>query len=212
MVGVIMLNRIVLISLLFFYNIVLAETLPVLSGVGGNFSAIANGKEIEFSHFKGKVVVLSFGYTNCADICPLTLGYYKRLYNELSAEEQQATKMLFITVDPEYDTSTHLTEFVSHFNKDFIGMTGTRAQIDTIVSLFKAEYNKLSVEAVDTDEIIRRVIQKKIPDNVSKDTAYVYSHTVSLYLIDKDGDTRALLYTGTPIAEFADKIRILINE
>lgn len=188
-----------------------AETLPVLSGVGGNFSAIANGEEIEFDQYKGKVVVLAFGYTNCADICPLTLGYYKRLYKALSADEQQATKMLFVTVDPKYDTAEHLTKFVGHFNKDFVGITGTREQVDTIVSLFQAEYNKLSTGEVATNKI-RRITEKEVSDDEVEDTAYLYSHSVSLYLVDKEGDTRALQYTGTPIEEFADKIRMLINE
>lgn len=206
-----MLKKLLILSLLFCSNLAMAETLPVLSGVGGNFSAIANGEEVEFNDYRGKVVVLSFGYTNCADICPLTLGYYKRLYNMLSAEEQQMIRMLFVTVDPEYDTPTHIKEFVGHFNKDFIGVTGTRAQIDEIISLFHAEYNKLSTGVVATDKI-RRITQKEVSEETGEDTAYLYSHTVSLYLVDKEGDTRALQYTGTPIEEFADKIRILINE
>ncbi len=206
-----MLKRLLILALLLCSNIAMAETLPILSGVGGNFSAIANGEEIEFNHFRGKVVVLAFGYTNCADICPLTLGYYKRLYKILSAEEQQMTKMLFVTVDPKYDTPEHLTNFVGHFDKDFIGITGTRVQIDEIVSLFQAEYNKLSTGEVATDKI-RRITQKEDSDDQAEDTAYLYSHSVALYLVDKDGDTRALQYTGTPVEEFADKIRILINE
>ncbi len=207
-----MLKKIVVILLLLCAHVAIAETLPVLSGVGGDFSAIdSNGDPIEFKDYQGKVVVLSFGYTNCADICPLTLGYYKRLYAALSAEEQQATKMLFVTVDPEYDTAEHLKNFMAYFNENFVGITGTRAQIDKIVSLFHAEYNKLSTGEVTTDKI-RRITQKEVSEDAPEDTAYLYSHTVSLYLIDKEGDTRALQYTGTPLEEFADKIRMLINE
>jgi len=81
-----------LIFVCFFFNAPLAysdiEPLPIISGVGGDFTAIrGDGSEIRMREFKDKVVVLAFGYTNCADICPFTLGYLKKLYGVLSIEE-----------------------------------------------------------------------------------------------------------------------------
>ena len=90
-----MLNKLItlaFIALLASSNNVVAEDveLPILSGIGGEFSAVdADGEAIEFSDFAGNVVVIAFGYTNCADICPFTLGYLKRLYGHLSDAEQQ---------------------------------------------------------------------------------------------------------------------------
>ena len=137
MAKIIMLKKIFVICLLSFLtvaNVTLADELPVLSGVGGNFTAInTDGNEIEFDSFKGKVVLLAFGYTNCADICPFTLGYLKMVYNILSPEEQQDVRVIFSTVNPEYDTHEHLKAFLEYFNKDFIGLTGTREQVDRIV-------------------------------------------------------------------------------
>ncbi len=187
------------------------ETLPILSGVGGNFSAINDdGEAIEFSDYAGKVVVLAFGYTNCADICPFTLGYLKRLYKELSEDEQKHINVIFVTVDPKYDTPDHLKEFINHFNAEFIGLSGSKEQIDYIVSLYQAHYNKLSTGDVPTQEI-RRINPKKVED-AEEEKSSLFSHTVTIYLIDKEGYTRSLEFTGTPVEEFADKIRQLINE
>ncbi len=209
-------NKFIFIFLLSCSSLVVAEvkTLPILSGVGGDFSAInAEGKAIEFSNYRGEVVILAFGYTNCADICPFTLGYLKRLYASLSADEQQKIRVVFVTIDPEYDTPGHLKAFIGHFNKDFIGLSGTQEQIDYIVSLYQAEYNKLSVLNIPTQNI-RRVNPKLFADEkeAEEDTASLYSHSVTLYLIDKEGFTRSLEYTGTPLEEFTSKIRQLINE
>tara|TARA_R110001606_G_scaffold361754_7_gene515452 strand:+ start:374094 stop:374744 length:651 start_codon:yes stop_codon:yes gene_type:complete len=208
----------VLITLFSSSNDVIAEdeilNLPILSGVGGDFSAInADGEEIAFSDFRAKVVVLAFGYTNCADICPFTLGYLKRLYDNLTAGEQQQLRVVFVTIDPEYDTPSHLKAFIGHFNKNFIGLSGTQEQVDYIVSLYQAEYNKLSTLNVPTQNI-RRVNPKLFTDadEAKEDKASLYSHSVTLYLIDKEGFTRSLEYTGTAIEDFTSKIRLLINE
>jgi len=188
-------------------------SLPIISGVGGDFTAVnGEGKEIKFSSLKGKVVVLAFGYTNCADICPFTLGYLKQLYSILSPEEQNKTQIVFVTVDPKYDTPEHLNAFVKFFNKDFMGLSGTQEQIDHIASLYQAEFHSLSDDGDGEIEIkdVRRVTPRKTDDD--KEKGSLFSHTVVIYLIDKEGKTRSLEYTGTAKEEFADKIRGLINE
>lgn len=203
----------VFITLFGFSNASVAKTeaLPILSGVGGDFSAVNDdGKLIKFSDYSGHVVVLAFGYTNCADVCPFTLGYLKRLYGALSKLDQHNVKILFVTVDPEYDTPEHLKGFIEYFNKDFIGLSGSKTQIDYIVSLYQAHYNQLSVAEVPTQDI-RRINPKEITEGET-DKASLFSHTVTLYLIDKEGNTRSLEYTGTPVDEFSNKIRLLINE
>ena len=194
-------------------NIAFADDaiLPIISGVGGNFIALnAKGEAVALNDYKGKVVVLAFGYTNCADICPFTLGYLKQLYKELSPEERAETRIIFITIDPKYDTPEHLNAFVTFFNKDFIGLSGTQEQIDKIVSLYQAEYHTLSDNAEIETKDIRRVTPRKTDDD--KEKASLFSHSVTLYVIGKKGRTRSLEYTGTPKDEFATKIRSLINE
>jgi protein SCO1/2 len=154
--------------------------------------------------------VLAFGYTNCADICPFTLGYLKRLYEELSNAEQKKIQILFVTIDPQYDTPNHLKEFITYFNKNFIGITGTKNQIDNIVSLFQAEYHTLSDATIETKDMRR--VNPKTDVDIEKDKALLYTHSVTIYLIDKELRVRSLEYTGTPREEFANKIRQLIDE
>ncbi len=185
--------------------------LPIISGVGGDFTALnGEGKEIKLSDFKGKVLILAFGYTNCADICPFTLGYLKKLYKKLSKEEQQATRILFVTIDPKYDTPQHLKTFVEFFNRDFIAVSGSQEQIKHITSLYQAEYHSLSESGEVNTKDIRRITPRKTEDNQEK--ASLFSHTVVLYLVDKKGLTRSLEYTGTKKEVFANKIRQLIHE
>ena len=201
-----------LLSLLFTGDITFAEELPILSGVGGNFTAInTDGEEIEFDSFKNKIVLLAFGYTNCADICPFTLGYLKMVYNKLTAEEQQQVQVLFSTVNPEYDTPEHLKEFLAYFNKDFIGLTGTREQVDKIASLFHTKYQAISTpEGVETKHV-RRINEKEVKTGETDKTT-LFNHSVMIYLIDKHGKTRSLDYTGTPGDKLIIKIQQLINE
>jgi len=210
---IVKISFVVTIVLLSIFNISYAgeTTLPIISGVGGNFTAVdGEGKSVTLNDYKDKVVVLAFGYTNCADICPFTLGYLKKLYNELAPEEQKETRIIFVTIDPKYDTPEHLNAFVKYFNKDFIGLSGTQQQIDKIVSLYQAEYHTLSDNAEIETKEIRRVTPRKTDDD--KEKGSLFSHTVTIYLIGKEGNTRSLEYTGTPKKEFATKIRELINE
>lgn len=188
--------------------------MPIISGVGGEFVAVnSDGETVKFSDYSGSVAVIAFGYTSCADICPFTLGYLKQLYKQLSPSEQKEVNIFFVTVDPDYDTPLHLKGFLTHFNEDFIGLSGTKEQTDYIVSLYQAEYNQLSSIGVPAHNI-RRVHPKFFENDEDKkdDTANLFSHSVSIYLVDKDGFTRSIEYTGTPKEEFGDKIKQLINE
>jgi len=188
-----------------------ANSLPILSGVGGDFSAISHNKQsVKLSDYKDKIILLAFGYTNCADICPFTLGYLKALYEGLSAEEQQKVQVLFVSIDPDYDTPEHLKGFIEYFNKHFIGLTGTHKQVDHIVSLFQAEYHSLSDNAIETKDMRR--VNPKMDVDENADKAKLFTHSVTIYLIDKQLRVRGLEYTGTPKATFANEIRELIHE
>jgi len=187
-----------------------ASTLPVISGVGGDFSAIdQNNEPMMLSDYQDKIIVLAFGYTNCADICPFTLGYLKGLYAGLTDEEQEKVQILFVSIDPQYDTPEHLKGFIGHFNKNFVGLTGTKTQIDAIVGLFQAKYHTLADVSIETKDMRR--VNPKTDVDVDKDKALLFTHSVTIYLIDKKLRVRSLEYTGTPREEFLNKIKQLIN-
>jgi protein SCO1/2 len=194
----------IIITLLMTY-INASQKLPVLSGVGGNFSAIdMYGKEMQLDDYKGKIIILGFGYTNCPDICPFTLGYLKDLYEQLPKKVQKQVQVMFVTIDPEFDTPKHLKNFIAHFNKDFLGINGkTKKNTDYIVKLFKAKYKKIGKNIPIGD--VRAVVVKQQEDKVD-----LYDHSITLYLIDSDGDTRNISYTGTPKEKFIANILSLL--
>ncbi len=186
-----------------------SSKLPVLSGVGGNFTATdMYGKTMQLDDYKGKVVLLGFGYTNCPDICPFTLGYLNDLYTKLPKYRQEQTKVLFMTIDPKHDTPKHLREFISYFNKDFVGITAqTKAQTDHIANLFKIKYKEIG-ENVPVEDI--RIVVKKQDKKAGEDKVRLYDHSVTIYLIDTDGEVRNVSYTGTTQEEFVANILSLM--
>ena len=136
-------RKIALISLMLLVSTKLwSGELPIYPNVGGNFQAQSSqGEETELSQFSGRVVILFFGYTNCPDVCPVTLSYITRVLEEMDEVSDQI-QVLFVTIDPDHDTASHLHTYLKHFNPNFLGITGTRKQIDRIVDLFKARYEK----------------------------------------------------------------------
>jgi len=124
-----------------------------------------SAKEVSLSDYKGKLVLLNFGYTSCPDICPTTLGNLRTIYSKLD-ENQDEVQVLFVSVDPDRDNPGKLEEYVKFFNNDFIGLTGTEDRLKEVSDIFNIFYFK---EGVNTD----------------KD--YLMSHPTSIYLIDREG-------------------------
>lgn len=208
------------------FSSVWANEMPVLVGIGGDFTAVdSNNEVITETDLKGKPVLMAFGYTNCADICPITVAYMRTVYEQLTAEEQTQVRFVFVTVDPEYDTPAHLKAFLAHFNSDFIGITGSRVQLDKIVENYKVDYQRLSSSGVST-KYIRRIEEKKKHEHkdmvhgvhdmktetMSDEQTNLYTHSAHLFVIDKDMQTRSLAHTGTPRDELVIDLRSLIAE
>lgn len=177
--------------------------LPVMEGVGGDFTAKSSlGRPISTESLRGKVVLLFFGYTNCPDVCPLTLSRVTNLMAQLE-EYQSNIQVLFITLDPEYDTTDHLREYLKNFDTRFVGISDTRKKIDEIVSLYKARYTRKAEQQITTQ--FNRYEK-------TSETFYIYSHSQNIYLLDKQGRVRSLFYVGTPFEEVRKNIIGLINE
>ncbi|MEM4408738.1 MAG: SCO family protein [Candidatus Caldarchaeum sp.] len=91
-----------------------------------------NGNPITLSQFIGSAVLVFFGYTNCPDICPMTLAVLKSTLEKLPQKDRDKVKVMFISVDPERDTAERLESYVHHFDPAFIGATGTMAQLEHV--------------------------------------------------------------------------------
>lgn len=136
-----------------------------------------HGKTASLTDYNDKLVLLSWGFTKCPDICPLTLSTLRKVINNLGKQGTEI-QVLFITVDPERDTPEKLKSYVPFFHEDFIGLTGSREEIDQVVEDYGAFY------FVHSDAYGRS----------EHDTweSYQLTHTTNISLIDQKG--RMILY------------------
>jgi protein SCO1/2 len=98
-----------------------------------------DGKPYGLGSFKGRAVVLFFGYTQCPDVCPITMGGMRELMATLGADAQRV-QVLFVTVDPERDTPQLLAQYVPSFHPSFLGLYGDSAMTAKVAAEFKIFY------------------------------------------------------------------------
>ena len=137
---------------------------------GKDFSLLdPDGKVRTLADFKGKVVVMFFGYTQCPDICPTTLTEMQQVMTILGPQSDKV-QVLFVTVDPERDTAAILKQYVPAFDPRFLGLRPTDdAALEKIGKDFKIYY-------------------KKVPGN--SPGSYTMDHTAGSYAFDPDGRLR----------------------
>lgn len=148
----------------------------------------SDGSDLKLSGYRGKIVLLSFGYTSCTEVCPITLGILAAARQELGTAANDV-QVIYVTVDPERDNAARLRKFLGAFDPNFLGGTGTAQQL----------------AAVRTDYGISVSQKMPIPGG------YVLSHSSFVYLIDRDGNLRALMPFGHNADDFAHDLRILLH-
>jgi protein SCO1/2 len=147
-----------------------------------------DGKPLTLERFRGKVVLLAFGFSNCGEVCPITLATLAGARKKLGSEAE-GVQVVYVTVDPERDTEAQMKKYLGAFDPTFIGGVGTRAQIDAAQESFG-------------------ISSKKI---VGADGSYTIGHSSSIYLIDKAGGLRAVMPYGHPVDDFVNDLRILLR-
>lgn len=85
------------------------------------------------SNFQGRWNFIFMGYTHCPDVCPITLLDLDKIYQQISTDLQNQFQFVFLSVDPKRDTLEHMASYISHFNDDFVGITGDKKEIDVLV-------------------------------------------------------------------------------
>ncbi len=154
--------------------------------VGGPFALVdGHGKTITDADFHGKLMLVYFGYTFCPDVCPTTLGVIGQALDKLTPDERKKVAPVFITVDPERDTSKVVGEYVANFSADMVGLTG-------------------SPDAVEKVEREYHVYAKKHPE---ADGSYSMDHSSIIYLMGPDGRFRGILSGEVTTAQVVDGIR-----
>jgi protein SCO1/2 len=148
-----------------------------------------NGKPRTLADFKGKVVVMFFGYTQCPDVCPTTMAELAGVMKELGPLADQV-QVLFVTVDPERDTQALLAQYVPAFDKRFLGLYGDAAATAKVAKEFKVFYAK---------------VPGKEPGSYSMD------HTAGSYVFDKNGKVRLFLRHGQGAAPIVHDLKQLLS-
>jgi protein SCO1/2 len=137
---------------------------------GKDFSLVdPDGKARTLADFKGKVVVMFFGYTQCPDVCPTTLTEMQQVMTMLGSQSDKV-QVLFVTVDPQRDTAEILKQYVPAFDPRFLGLRPTDdAALEKVAKDFKIYY-------------------KKVPG--TSPGSYTIDHTAGSYAFDPDGHLR----------------------
>ncbi|HQT25236.1 MAG TPA: SCO family protein [Burkholderiales bacterium] len=149
-----------------------------------------NGKRRQLSDFRGKVVVLFFGYTHCPDVCPTTLSELAIAMKKLGKQAQKV-QVLFVTVDPDRDTPKILKEYVPSFNPTFLGLYGNAGETKRTADEFHVFYQKVQIE-----------------DDMKN---YAMDHTAGCFVFDTQGHLRTYMKYGEKPDEMAKDITRLLN-
>jgi protein SCO1/2 len=153
-----------------------------------NFSLeSASGGRKSIGDFRGKIVVVFFGFTQCPDVCPTTLADLATAKKELGADGDKL-QVVFITLDPERDSPDLLQKYVPGFDPSFIALYGSPEQIAKTAKDFKIFYQK---------------VPGRTPGSYSID------HTAGAFVFDRDGRLRLFIRHGTSPADIAADIRRL---
>lgn len=149
-----------------------------------------DGQARSLADYKGKVVVVFFGFTQCPDVCPTTLAELAEVKRLLGADGARV-QGIFVTVDPDRDTAELLKAYAASFGPDIIGLRGTPEQTVAAAKEFKVFFNK-------------------VPGKT--DTSYTVDHTAGSYVFDAKGRVRLFTRYGTGPQALADDLKILLAE
>ena len=155
--------------------------------IGGPFAlADPAGRRVALDDFRGKLVLLYFGFASCPDVCPTDLASVGQALRELG-EAADAVQPLFVTLDPQRDTPAVLREYAAAFHPRFVALTGTEAEVRRVATDFKVYYDKVKLPGTGT---------------------YTIEHTAYTFLLDREGRFVTLFPPGTP----AERMLFMLRE
>jgi protein SCO1 len=156
--------------------------------------------ELNLARYRGKVVLLSFGFTHCTEVCPVTLATLAQARKDLGANAA-AMQVVYVTVDPERDDAGRMKAYLSHFDPSFVGGTG---RPDTLAGVRK-NYG---------------IAATRVAASGASGTSgtsggvggYAVDHSSSVYLIDAEGRLRAMMPYGHSAADYVHDVRLLLKK
>lgn len=150
----------------------------------------ADGRERTLADFKGKVVVLFFGYAQCPDVCPTTMTEMAQVKQQLGKDGDKL-QVLFVTVDPDRDTPEVMKAYMGAFDPAFVALIPTQEQLAAMAKDYKAYYKK---------------VDGKTP------TSYSMDHSAASYIYDTQGRLRLYARYGAGVAPMVADVQALIKQ
>lgn len=150
------------------------------------------GQPVAAASYRGKVVLLYFGYTHCPDVCPLTLVHLHTVLQKLGKDADDV-RILFVTVDPTRDTVPALHQYVTAFDPRVVGLTGTQDAIAQLAKRYRAFYKPEPAKASSSDD-------------------YEVTHSSAIYVFDREGHARLLATPGDSNDEILHDLKILVEQ
>lgn len=154
------------------HSIDVSGTLPPLAFT---MTRAEDGKEITAASYRGKVVLLYFGYTNCPDICPTVLSHMSSIFDRLGAAAHHV-RMLFVTVDPNRDTLPILAKYVRNFGTEIDGLRGTPDELARLARRYRVAYSVTPA---------------------ANGHPYEVTHSSAIYVFDRSGGARLIIASMT---------------
>jgi protein SCO1 len=148
----------------------------------------SDGTEFRLSQRRGQIVVLSFGYTSCPDVCPTILAKLAQARARLRAPASKV-QVVFVTVDPTRDTPDRLRAHMDRFDRTFVGVTGTREELARVQQAYGI------------------VAQQGPPRD--RPGAILVDHSAPVYVIDQDGRLRLMFTDATSVEDMAHDLQLL---
>jgi protein SCO1/2 len=154
------------------------------AAIGGPFQLVDGaGETVSDADFRGKYMLIYFGYTYCPDVCPTGLSLTGAALDMLTPEQRAEIAPIFITIDPERDTADVVGDYAKAFYPTMVGLTGTPEQIAAVARAYKVYYKKVEEQG---------------------DTPYLMDHSAITYLMGPDGVFLTHFSHGTPSEKMAE--------
>ncbi len=158
--------------------------------IGGPFTLVgAGGKTVTDREFRGRYMLVFFGFTHCPDICPAELQVLAQALDQLGDKAKKVVP-IFISVDPERDTPQVMADYVKSFGPNFVGLSGTPDQIAAVAKAYRVAYSKIENKASPGD--------------------YSVDHSALVYVMDPEGRYVTHFSYGMSADEVAEKLGKLL--